>query len=626
MHGFTGNILHVDLTNRTTEIERPDEAFYRKYLGGSGLGMYYILRDTPAGADALSPENVLTFAAGPLTGTAISGQSRMSVNARSPLGGAIGDAQMGGFFPAEMKFAGFDAIIVKGAASSPVYLWLHDGQAEIRDASHIWGKISGEVDAALKAELGDDKIEIAQCGPGGEKLIRHASVMNMSNRSAGRTGMGAVMGSKKLKAIAVRGKAKPTIAHPDRFKALTQGAAKGVRANAAMFGLQTHGTAETVGGQQVAGGLPTHNWDSGVFDGWEPIDGPTMTETILLKNDTCYACAVRCKRVVQDEQRGLDPYYGGPEYETIATFGSYCNIDDLPAVALANQICNQYGLDTINTGATISFAMDCFEKGLITSADTNGVELRFGNTEAMLWALDVIIKREGIGDVLAEGTDYASQVWGAEELRTTVKGTNLPAHMPQVKRSLALIYAVNPFGADHQSHEHDPSYAPDNGEEDRRRMSLLGLNEQLDVLDLGAAKVNYALETQKHYSLLDSVSVCQFVYGPAWQLYGPDHLVEAVNAVTGWDMTIEETQVVGERRLNLMRAFNAREGIGREEDKLPKKMFKPLTGGASDGYRVTEEEMASALDTYYELAGWDVASGTPKPETLERLGLAGVAA
>jgi aldehyde:ferredoxin oxidoreductase len=619
--GYTGRILHVDLSTGALSIETPDAEFYRTWLGGSALGLAYILRNVPAGADPFGPENMLTFAVGPLAGAPISGQSRVAINGKSPVGGTIGDSQMGGVFPAELKFAGFDAITVRGVAPAPVYLWVHDGEAELRDAAHLWGRVTGEVDDLLREELRDERVEIAQCGPAGERLIRYSAIITMSNRAAGRTGLGAVMGAKRLKAIAVRGSSPTRIADAAPLKELQRAGTAGLRTNARMFGLQRYGTGQTVMFQQAGGTLPSSNWDSGSSPAAEAIDGTTLSDTLLLRNDTCYACAVRCKRVVEHRERGVNPRYGGPEYETLATFGALCGVSDLPAIALANQVCNQHGLDTIAAGSAIAFAIDCFQQGRIDTNMTGGRELRFGDTEGMLWVLDQIVQRRGIGDVLAEGTDVAATAWDAHDLNVTVKGSNLPAHMPQAKRSLALIYAVNPFGADHQSHEHDPAATPDNSAEDRRRLALLGVDEQLDSSDLSDAKVRFAWETQKFYSLLDSASVCQFVYGPGNQLYGPDHLRDALNAATGWDLTIEELQTIGERRINLMRAFNAREGIGREEDTLPKKLFKPLKGGPTAGFALTHAEVERAKERYYELAGWDSVTGTPTLATLERLGI-----
>jgi aldehyde:ferredoxin oxidoreductase len=621
-YGYNGKILHVNLTTSTLSVEEPSESFYRKYLGGQGIGMYYILKETPAGADPLGPDNVLAITLSVVTGAPVSGQSRVMANAKSPLSGAIGDAQAGGFWPAEAKYAGFDAFIIKGKAKTPVYLWMHDGEAELRDASHLWGKVTGEAEAAIRDELGDHKTEIMQIGPAGEKLVRYACLINMSNRANGRTGMGAVMGSKNLKAIAVRGTQRPKVADSEALAEIARWGAKNYP-ESDIYGLGVHGTAEVLSYQQQAGGLPTRNWASGVFDGYETLDGVTMSETILKKRDTCYACAVRCKRVVEIAEGPfkVDPHYGGPEYETLATFGSYCGIDNLAAVSLANQLCNMYGLDTITTGATIAWAMDCFEQGVITAEDTGGIELRFGNAEALVKMTEMIAQREGLGDLLAGGMAQAAAKLGpeAESLVTAVKGNPLPAHMPQVKRSLALIYAVNPYGADHQSHEHDPSYKgyPD-------RMAELGLFDPQPSEVLNAEKVHFAVYTQRLYSLLNTIGVCQFVWGPSWHLYGPSQLVDMVRAVTGWNVSLWELMKAGERSLNMMRAFNAREGLTSAEDKLPPKLFQPLTGGRSDGIAVTEAEMATALPTYYAMCGWD-AEGRPTRAKLEELGIAWVA-
>ncbi|MEJ2211848.1 MAG: aldehyde ferredoxin oxidoreductase family protein [Anaerolineae bacterium] len=625
-YGYNGKILHVDLTERRLEVEEPGEDFFRKYLGGSALGMHYALKMIPPGADALGPENVLVLSLGVTTGAPISGQSRVTATAKSPLSGAIGDAQAGGFWPAEAKGAGFDAYVITGRAETPVYLWVQDGEAELRDAGHLWGEVTGEAEATIRQELADDKIEVLQCGPGGENLVRYACIINMSNRANGRTGMGAVMGSKNLKAIAVRGHQRPEVADREALTALARWGAQNFKSSD-VYGLGIHGTAEVLAYQHQAGGLPTRNWRSGVFEGWEPITGETMTDTILKERDTCYACVVRCKRVVEAEWQGraVEPHYGGPEYETLATFGSYCGIDDLEAIAYANQLCNMYGLDTISCGATIAFAMDCFERGLLTAEDTGGVELRFGNTEAMVQMVEQIGRRQGFGDLLAEGTARLAERLGPEarELAVVVKGHDLPAHMPEVKRSLGLIYAVNPFGADHQSSEHDPAYE-DDYDSYQERMRALDLLAPQPEFSLGPEKVRFALYTEQLYSLLDSINVCQFVWGPSWHLYGPNQLVDMARAVTGWDVSLWELMKVGERRLNMMRAFNAREGFTREDDVLPPKLAQPKEGGPSDGVYVDPEELEVAKDLYYAMCGWD-EMGVPSRARLEELSLGWVA-
>jgi aldehyde:ferredoxin oxidoreductase len=434
--------------------------------------------------------------------------------------------------------------------------------------------------------------------------------------------MGAVMGSKNLKAIAVRGKGRPAVADSKALAEIARWGAENF-SESDIYGMGLHGTAEVVSYQQGSGGLPTRNWASGVFEEYKAIDGVTMSETILKERDTCYACVVRCKRVVEvaEGPYPVDPLYGGPEYETIATFGSYCGISDLAAIARANQLCNMYGLDTISTGATIAWAMDCFEQGIITTEDTGGLELRFGGAEAMVRMTERIAQREGLGDLLAEGMTQAAAKLGpeAEALVMAVKGNPLPAHMPQVKRSLALIYAVNPYGADHKSSEHDPSY-----ESYADRMAELDLLDPQPRQVLNAEKVRFAVYTQRLYCLLNTVGVCQFVWGPSWHLYGPSQLVDMVRAVTGWNVSLWELMKVGERSLNMMRAFNAREGFTCADDKLPPKLFQPLTGGRSDGIAVTEEEMAAALPIYYAMCGWD-PEGQPTRAKLEELGIAWVA-
>ncbi|MCU0509024.1 MAG: aldehyde ferredoxin oxidoreductase family protein [Anaerolineae bacterium] len=590
------------------------------------MGAYYLLKHTPPGADPLGPENTLSFMLSPTTGAPVSGQSRCTATAKSPLSGLIGDSQAGGFWPAQLKFAGFDGIVITGRSAQPVYLWIRDGAAELRDARHLWGMITGDAEAAIKAELGDPKIEVAQIGPAGERLAKLACIVNMSNRSHGRTGMGAVMGSKNLKAIAVRGRGRISMADPQAVTRLARQAAATIPDYPDMQGLQDYGTASVVNYQDMAGGLPTRNYTSGTFELAEALSGETMKDTILKENDTCYACSVRCKRVVETEYRGIkvDPQYGGPEYETLGTLGSYCAVGDLQAVALANQMCAQAGFDTIGAGATIAFAMECFERGILTTADTGGIELRFGSADAMLATLDLMIRREGLGDLLADGSAHAARAIGrgADACAVTVKDTELPAHMPQVKRSLALVYAVNPFGADHQSSEHDPGYTAEASDYSLRRMAEIGLTDPQPDRVMNREKAKLALLTMFNYSFMDTANLCQFVYGPAWQLLGPAEMAALTSAVTGWPLTVPDIQEIGERRLNLTRAFNAREGAGRELDTLPPRLFdEPLKGGASDGLRVTREELSQALDDYYELAGWDKTTGAPTRAKLEALGL-----
>jgi aldehyde:ferredoxin oxidoreductase len=619
LFGYTGKILHVDLSRDTFIVEEPKAGFYRKYMGGSALGAYYVLRHTPVGVDPLKPGNTLVFALSAPTGAPIPGQSRMTIVAKSPLTDVIGDSQCGGFFPAEMKFSGFDAVVIHGQSKSPVYLWLYDGKAELRPAHHLSCRLTGEVEDLIRQELGEKKIKIAQCGPAGERLVRFGSVMNESNRACGRTGMGAVMGSKNLKAIAVLGNTKPALADKEELHKLARWGAAHLE-ESDLYSTALLGTAGIVESQNSSGGLPTRNWKSGSFEGWKSLDGRTLNDTILQARDTCYACSVRCKRIVEvtDGPYRLEQRYGGPEYETLATFGSYCGIDDLVAVSYANQLCNMYGMDTISCGATIAWAMECFESGLIDKEDTGGLELNFGNSDAMIATVDLIATRTGLGDILAEGSAKAAKVIGrgSEALLVTGKNMEYPAHMPQIKRSLVLIYTVNPFGADHMSHAHDPTYR-----DYPERMKQLGLDTPQPDNVLNREKVHFALTTQFLHSCLDTLNLCQFVFGPSWQLFGPDQIVEVVRAITGWDVSIDELLEVGERRLNLLRAFNAREGFDRAYDTLPKKLQMELNGGVSEGLYVSSEEVEQAMDWYFSMAGWDVTTGVPGQEKLEELGL-----
>jgi aldehyde:ferredoxin oxidoreductase len=643
LYGFTGKILHVDLTDRRLTIEEPDEEFYRHYPGGSLMGLYYLWRNTAPGIDALDPQNTLTFALSAPTGLPISGQSRCTATCKSPTTKGVADSQAGGFWPAELKFAGFDAVVIRGASATPVYLWIHNGEAELRDATHLWGQYTHDVDTLIKSEMGDDKIEIAQIGPAGEKLSMFAAVMNMSNRAWGRTGIGAVMGSKNLKAIAVRGTLPVNPADKKAVVALSRRGTKLLPDRPDVTNLGTYGTADAVMGQQGAGGLPTNNWDSGVMDiaAAEAISGERLYLELLrgadegkqdkLGRDTCYACIVRCKRVVESEYRDhkLVPEYGGPEYETISTFGSYCGVGDLHAISYANQLCNMYGVDSISCGATLSWAMECFEQGVLSLEDTDGIDLRYGNAEAMIAMLEKTLRREGFGDLLAEGSEKAADRLGkGHEYVLTVKGQEIPAHMPHVKRSLGLIYAVNPFGADHQSSEHDPMYHPKLYEGSpespgyKRYLAEIGLTTPTAPKAMNPEKVEFALKTQYNYSATDTIDVCQFVYGPSWQLFGPQDMADLMTAATGWDVTVDEIQTIGRRRLNLMRAYNAREGLTRDHDTLPKKLFtKPLSGGRTDGMTLDPDELETALTMYFEQAGWDVEAGVPRRATLEEDGL-----
>jgi aldehyde:ferredoxin oxidoreductase len=624
---LTATVYHVDLTRGTIETRTLPEDVYRKYPGGSALAAYLVLQAIPVGADPLGPDNVLAMAVSPLTGLAISGQSRMTACARSPLTGAIGDSQCGGFFPAEMRAAGADAFVFTGQSPEPVYLWLQDGRAELRPAKHLWGKVTADADRLLREEVGDPKAEVAQIGPAGENLVRFAAIMNMVNRANGRTGLGAVMGSKRLKAVVVRGSKSPKPVMAEEFRGLVKRLKAMQEMNPGIGWFGEYGTAGVLAIQDKMGGQPTRNYSEGTFEQCKDIDGSTMVKTILKERDTCYACVVKCKRVVEvvDPEIPVDPIYGGPEYETLTFFGSMCGVGDLKLLARASADANMYGMDTISAGATIAWAMEARAKGLL---DDRGLGLEWGDGRAVLRAIEAIALRRGVGDLLAEGSLRAATTLGpaAVDLTVTVKGQELPAHMPQHKRSLGLIYAVNPFGADHQSSEHDSMLKSKPGSLHQRRLAELGEFGNLDLRDLSDEKVRFAYTTQCFYSALDSLGLCQFVWGPSWQLYGPAETVELVRYGTGWDASMAELLRMGERRIHLLRAFNARERIGKSADVLPKRLFEPLGGkGPTAGVALTTGEFEHARDTYYRLAGCDPDTGYPTRARLADLGLEWVA-
>ncbi|MGV8025255.1 MAG: aldehyde ferredoxin oxidoreductase family protein [Anaerolineaceae bacterium] len=639
--GYNGRILHIDLTHQTFKVEIPDEAFYRKYLGGSALNCHYLFNMIPVGADPLGEKNVLAISVSVITGAAIAGQSRVVASAKSPLTGLIGDGQAGGYFPPEMKYAGFDAFIFTGRSPKPVYLWVDDGNYELKDASHLWGKTTGECEDQIKTDLGDDRIMVAQIGPAGERGVRYASIMFMCNHTVGRTGMGAVMGSKNLKAIVVRGRQGRkdfNVANPERFKHWSKMGATRFKGSP-IEPLGRLGTAISVLGQSAGGQLPTNNFISGVFPGAEGISGELMYDQYLrgaaegkqdtLGRETCFACPVRCKRVVEfrNEEFSIDKRYGGPEYETLGLMGSSCGIRDFPVIAKANEICNRYGLDTISCGGTIAWAMECFEKGLLTIEDTEGIELRFGDPKAYLKTVELIAMGSRFGDLLGLGSARAAEVLGkgSEKLVVAANRQEIPAHMPRVKVSLGIIYAVNPFGADHMSSGHDSFYenlsSSDEGASVPPFLQQLGLTTPTPPRSLGPEKMRFAVITQNYDSLMDSLCYCQFVIGTFGGLFDPLEVPEIVNAITGWDVTLEELLAVGERRVNLMRAFNAREGYTREKDQLPERMFEPLKGGPTDGFKLDHQEFETAKSEYYFQRGWDVKTGNPTLQKAAELGL-----
>ena len=615
MNGYAGKILHVDLTHGQISVEEPPETFYRRYLGGNGFVGYYLLKEVPRGADPLGPHNVLIMAGGTLTGIPVAGAGRSVVGGKSPLTGGFGEADVGGFFGAELKRAGYDAVVVKGKAASPVYLWIHDGQAEIRPADHLWGMTTLECQEAVRDELGDRLTRLAMIGPGGEKLIRQACVINDIKHAAGRTGLGAVMGSKNLKCIAARGHGQVPVADPDGVRDLARWMVEHWKEKS--FDLHDKGTDSGLLSLNEAGQLPTRNFQDGQFEGAEKISGEAMRDTILVDRGSCYACPIGCKRVVEvsDSNYQVDKEYGGPEYETVGAFGSNCGVDDLRAIAKANELCNAYGLDTISTGMAVSFAMECFENGILTLKDTGGLDLRFGNGKAMVEMTRMICEREGLGDLLAEGTQKAAEKLGpkAQEFALNVKGQPLPMHECRTRHGQALGYAVSPTGADHTHNFWDGDLSKSPLKEE---LQQLGLYEVVPQTVLDGHKVRAYTVVTNWAWLSNHISCCMFI---PWSR---DQIVALVRAITGWQTNVWELLKASERGVTLARVFNVREGFTRADDVLPKRMAKPHVTKTINEKPVTPETLDAALTLFYGMMGWDTKTGVPTPAKLWELDVA----
>jgi aldehyde:ferredoxin oxidoreductase len=614
--GYTGKILRVDLSSESLATEEPPENFYRQYFGGEGFVGYFLLKELPRGVDPLGPGNKLVFAAGPLTGVPVGGCGRHSVGGKSPLTGAFGEAEAGGYWGAELKMAGFDAIIVEGKAEKPVYLFVRDGEAQIRDAGHVWGMKTLECQNAIREELGDPGIKVAQIGPAGESLVRFACVVNDLDAFAGRTGMGAVMGSKNLKAVACRGHERPSLADPPGVSAI----ARWIRDNTSIanMAMRDLGTAAVIPGLNRRGGLPTCNFQAGSFDGVDRISGQAMKDTMLVRRRGCFACPVQCKREVKvDGPYAVDPRYGGPEYETIAALGSNCGIDDLEIIAKGSELTAAYGLDSISCGGVIAFAMECFERGLLTLQDTGGLDLRFGNGPAMLQMIEQIALRRGLGALLSEGVARASKKLGSttEEFALHIKGQEIPMHEPRWKQGMGIGYMVSPTGADHCHNMHDSSYAAPNPLlED---MKSLGILEPLSVNDLSPAKIRLLIYNSLWMHFLNCAVCCYFVmvYGQV----GFERMVQLVSSVTGWDTSVFELMKVGERAVTLARAFNVREGFTSHHDDMPRRFFTPHSSGPLEGIALDPATLQKARETYYDMMGWP--QGSPSPGKLAELGI-----
>jgi aldehyde:ferredoxin oxidoreductase len=595
------------------------EDVLRTYLGGKCLGAKILYEELEPGIDPLGPKNKLIFAAGPLTGAPFAGHSRYAVMGKSPLTGGWGESHAAGFFGPELKYAGYDVIVVEGRAETPVYLWIREGAAELRDATGLWGLVTGDVQAAIRRAVGDEKTRVAVIGPGGEHLVKYASIMSDLYCAAGRCGMGAVMGSKQLKAVAVRGPPKVPIADEETFNSLVLTTAKSAMAGWGT-GLFEHGTGEDLINLHYSGRLPTKAFLKGTFDGAEKITGQALSRTILKDRATCPDCPDFHYRIVETSGRyTTDPMYGGPEYETLASFGSLCLNDDLEAIAKANELCNKYSLDTIATGATLAFAMECYEKGILTKDNLDGIELTWGNGDAIIAMIPKIAMREGLGNILAEGVKRAAETLGGESATWAlhVKGAELPMHEPRCKKGVGLTYATSDRGASHLQVHHDDSF-----ESEANAAPEIGIDSSLipqSRTETGPRKVKLVTISEDLMALYNSLVICRFVFYPAG--VPMQTLMGIFKSVTGWDASPMELLRVGERSFNLTRAFNAREGFTRADDALPQRVRDPLTDGALKGEAYPQQVLEEMLDLYYDNRGWDRKRGWPSRKKLNELDL-----
>ena len=606
LYGYAGRVLHVDLTTGKTHVEPLNEGYAKKYIGGIGLGMRLWLDHSKPEVDPFSPENPLILTTGPISGTIWpTGGNGHAFVSKSPQSYGVGEAKSHGSFGTELKRAGYDAVIFKGKAEKPVYVWIDDDSVQLLDASHLMGKSPADTEDTIREELGDYYIRVAAIGPAGEKLVRIACIINDKTRAAGRTGMGAVMGSKNLKAIAVRGTHDVTVAKPEEFMEYVKEFHERMKGPATQK-YRTLGTPENVLVHNSLSCMPTRNYNNSRFEGAEKVSGENLNERFVAKIIGCSSCAMRCEHICVVPE---GPYKGTMtrmEYEPLWAMGPYCGVDRLDAIIKGMDLCNYYGIDAISAGVIVGFAMDCYEKGILTEKDFDGIDARFGNHEALVKIIEKMGKREGIGDILAEGVKTAGEKIGngAEKLAQHIKGVEVTGYDLRCLKTAALGFAVSFRGADHNRHG---AYAFD----------VKGKVNRL-VAEKGRGKMVKDMEDV--YTLIDSFIVCKFSRGTYYKEL--EDMTKLYTLVTGIEMAPEEMKRSGERINNVARLFNIREGLGRKDDTLPYKvMHQPIQDeGPSKGAYVTQEELDLLLDDYYMARGW-TREGVPTIEKLKELGM-----
>ncbi len=606
MLGYAGTVLYVDLSSGKTRTEKLTEETAKKYVGGIGLGMKLWLSNSKAGVNPLSPENPLVLSLGPVSGTMFpTGGNGHAFISKSPETNGVGEAVSHGTFGAELKRAGYDAIVLTGKAEKPVYLWIDDESIQLLDASNIWGKSPPETEDAIKNELGDYYVRVASIGLAGEKQSKIANIINEKTRAAGRTGLGAVMGSKNLKAIAVRGTRDITVAKPDEFMDMVKEFHERMKGPAAQK-YRTLGTTENVTLTNTLQCLPTRNYTSGHFEKAADISAEELNERYIAKIIACNSCAMRCEHeaVVRE-----GPYKGSLariEYDNLWALGPNCGVDKLDAIIRAAELCNYYGLDAQSTGVTISFLMDCHEKGILSHEELGGIDAHFGNGDAVVQLIEKIGKREGIGDVLADGVKAASEKIGknSAELAQHIKGLEVTGYDLRCLKTAALGAAVSFRGADHN----------------RSGVYALDMKGKVDRFKAEKGRGKLVKDNEDIFALIDSLIVCKNSKGTFYKEL--DDMAKLYSSVTGITMTPEELGAAGERINTLAKLINVREGFSRTDDTLPwKVMNQPIADdGPAKGAVVTQEELDLLLDDYYQARGWTV-EGVPSKTKLQDLGL-----
>jgi len=604
MNGYMGKILYVDLSAGKIWDEPLNEEHARAFVGGSGLAARLIYDMVDGNTDPLGPDNPLVFMTGPLVGTAMPSAGRLSVCAMSPLTHIWGESNTGGFVGPELRFAGYDGIVVTGRAEKPVWLSVVEGRAELHDGADLWGSDSYKTQEQVRQALGEPKARVACIGLAGEHVVKMAAVMNDHGRAAGRTGMGAVMGSKNLKAIGLRGKADVPLADPDGFRAVVKEIIANLDQDLTAVSFQLAGTASGVDMLLMYGDMPIRYYQQGEWEQASDLSGVLITNQYLNKGVACYRCPIACGRETRAPGYGLERV-DGPEYETLGALGTLPMVGDLEAVIYAGHLCNVYGLDTISTGSTIALACEMFERGLLTPADAGGLEIRYGDARTFHRLIEMIARREGFGDLLAEGSAALAERFGVPELAATVNRLEVPMHDPRAFAGMAVTYALSPRGACHMEGD---MYSVDTGQGPAVELGIL----PGDRFEATEEKGRIAAWQQAWRNLYNALTLCQF------QNPGVARVLAALNGATGWGLQAEDLITLGKRIVTLKRLLNLRRGLTRADDRLPDLLLQPLSAGGTEGQAPDVNVLLAGAYAEY---GWDPQTGKPTRATLEELSL-----